>query len=216
MIVEVENVDRAGNFIGRLTITDGQSSAALMLVQAALAKLQDSSARHAPNYKQLSDAEENCKRQRIGVWTDYEEPTAIEQEPEVEEQTDVNEPEILDFNSSNFRPVVVTYISPDFKVYVQYSNQGQRVEQLQSDLRQRFAQTKSVGGYSAKKNELVAAQFSADNEWYRARVEKIEGNNRVSVYFVDYGNREVITDPSRLTALPPGKLNVASRFPEER
>ena len=87
MIVEVQNVDRAGNFIGHLTLADGQASAALMLVQAALAKVQDSSARHAPNYKQLSDAQETCKRQRIGVWTDYEESVAIEPEPEVEEQT---------------------------------------------------------------------------------------------------------------------------------
>ena len=121
-----------------------------------------------------------------------------------------HEPETLDFNSSSFRPVVVTYISPDFKVYVQYSDQGQRVEQLQSDLRQSFSEKKPVGGHSPKKNKLVAAQFSADNEWYRARVEKIEANDRVSVYFVDYGNREVITDPSRLTALPPGNLNFPS------
>ncbi|CAF4984194.1 unnamed protein product, partial [Rotaria socialis] len=32
----------------------------------------------------------------------------------------------------------------------------------------------------------------------------IEGNNRISVYFIDYGNRELITDLSRLTQLPPG------------
>jgi len=55
-----------------------------------------------------------------------------------------------------------------------------------------------------KKGELLAARFTADNEWYRARVEKIEGNNRISVYFVDYGNREIINDSSRLTTLPSG------------
>lgn len=87
---------------------------------------------------------------------------------------------------------------------MQYSEQGSKVEQLQSDLRDIFNQTKPVGGHAPKKGELLAARFTADNEWYRARVEKIEGNNRVSVYFVDYGNREVITDPSRLTTLPPG------------
>ncbi|CAF5164545.1 unnamed protein product, partial [Rotaria sp. Silwood1] len=54
--------------------------------------------------------------------------------------------------------------------------------------------------------ELLAARFTVDNEWYRARVEKIEGNNRISIYFIDYGNREIITDLSRLTKLPPGML----------
>jgi staphylococcal nuclease domain-containing protein 1 len=87
---------------------------------------------------------------------------------------------------------------------VQYSEQGAKVEQLQSELREIFNQTKPVGGHTPKKGELLAARFTADNEWYRGRVEKIEGNNRISVYFVDYGNREVITDLSRLTTLPPG------------
>jgi staphylococcal nuclease domain-containing protein 1 len=89
---------------------------------------------------------------------------------------------------------------------VQYSEQGAKVEQLQTELRDIFNQTKPVGGHTPKKGELLAARFTADNEWYRARVEKIEANNRISVYFVDYGNREIITDPARLTTLPPGKI----------
>ena len=99
----------------------------------------------------------------------------------------------------------MTYVTAELKVYVQYSEQGPKVEQLQGDLRDSFNQTKPVGGHIPKKGELLAARFTADNEWYRARVEKIEANNRISVYFVDYGNRELITDPSRLTNLPPGK-----------
>jgi staphylococcal nuclease domain-containing protein 1 len=98
---------------------------------------------------------------------------------------------------------VVTFITTELKVYVQYTEQGSKVEQLQTELRDMFNQTKPVGGHTPKKGELLAARFTADNEWYRARVEKIEGN-RVSVYFIDYGNREVITDSNRLTTLPPG------------
>jgi endonuclease YncB( thermonuclease family) len=74
VFVEVENMDRGGNFIGRLTTADGQS-AALMLVQAGLAKVHDS-AYGTPNYKQLLEAEDKCRKERIGVWTNYEEPTA--------------------------------------------------------------------------------------------------------------------------------------------
>jgi staphylococcal nuclease domain-containing protein 1 len=71
-------MDRGGNFIGRLTTADGQS-AALMLVQAGLAKVHDS-AYGAPNYKQLLEAEDKCRKERIGVWTNYEEPTVKEEE----------------------------------------------------------------------------------------------------------------------------------------
>jgi staphylococcal nuclease domain-containing protein 1 len=98
---------------------------------------------------------------------------------------------------------VITYVTSDLKIYVQYADQGQKLEQLQSELHEIFEQRKPVGGHAVKKGELLAARFTADNEWYRARVEKIEGN-RVSVYFIDYGNREVITDSNRLTTLPPG------------
>ena len=112
----------------------------------------------------------------------------------------------INFNDTRFRRVVVTYVTTDLKIYVQYSEQGSKVEQLQTELRDIFNQTKPVGGHAPKKGELLAARFAADNEWYRARVEKIEPNNRISVYFVDYGNREVVTDLSRLTTLPPGKV----------
>ena len=48
-----------------------------MLVQAGLAKVHDS-AYSAPNYKQMLEAEDKCRKERIGVWTNYEEPIARE------------------------------------------------------------------------------------------------------------------------------------------
>ena len=209
VFVEVESMDRGGNFIGRLTTVDGQS-AAVMLVQAGLAKVHDS-AYSSPHYKQLIDAEDKCRKERIGVWTNYEEPAVKEEDtnegentPEAASDEGVLAPTTINFNDSRFRRIVVTYVTSDLKIYVQYSEQGGKVEQLQTELRDVFNQTKPVGGHAPKKGELLAARFTADNEWYRARVEKIEGTNRISVYFVDYGNREIITDPSRLTTLPPG------------
>jgi len=71
-------MDRGGNFIGRLTTADGQS-AAVMLVQAGLAKVHDS-AYGTPIYKQLLEAEDKCRKERIGVWTNYEEPTAKDED----------------------------------------------------------------------------------------------------------------------------------------
>lgn len=38
--------------------------------------------------------------------------------------------------------------------------------------------------------DLCAAKFSEDNEWYRAKVEKVQGGN-VSILYIDYGNKEV-------------------------
>jgi len=221
VIVEVEGMDRGGNFIGRLSTVDGQS-AAFMLVQAGLAKVHES-AYGTPNYKQLMDAEEKCRKERMGVWTNYEEPHAKETDEVDEAESNGEETQDepvsgaippTNFNDPRFRRCMVTYVTPDLKVYVQYSEQGSKVEQLQNDLREVFSQTKPVGGHVPKKGELLAARFTGDNEWYRARVEKIEGNNRISVYFVDYGNRELITDLSRLTNLPAGFTQLQSQAHE--
>ena len=118
----------------------------------------------------------------------------------------------INFNDSRFRRAAVTFMTTDLKAYVQFSDQGSKVEKLQSDLHDVFSQTKPVGGHTPKKGELLAARFTGDDEWYRARVEKIEGTNRVSVYFIDYGNRELITDLSRLTTLPMGRITIENRI----
>lgn len=39
-------------------------------------------------------------------------------------------------------------------------------------------------------------RFSEDNEWYRAKVEKIEKGGNASILYVDYGNREVSLSPN--------------------
>jgi staphylococcal nuclease domain-containing protein 1 len=43
------------------------------------------------------------------------------------------------------------------------------------------------GSYKPKRGELCAAKF-VDGEWYRAKVEKVQGNNVVSVLYIDFGN----------------------------
>jgi staphylococcal nuclease domain-containing protein 1 len=81
-------MDRGSNFMGRLTTAEGQS-AALMLVQTGLAKVH-ASAYNAPDYKQLLEAEETCRKERIGVWINYEEPSTSGNEDENEKE---NHPE---------------------------------------------------------------------------------------------------------------------------
>lgn len=34
-------------------------------------------------------------------------------------------------------------------------------------------------------------RFTEDNEWYRAKIERVQGSN-ATVFYVDYGNKEVI------------------------
>ncbi|CAF1242094.1 unnamed protein product [Rotaria sordida] len=190
IFVEVESMDRDSNFIGRLTTTDGQS-VALILVQAGLAKIHNS-AYNASNYKQLLEAEEKCRKEHIGIWTNYEESSIKENEYENErennpENENIYESDIINFTDPRFRDIFITYITSDLKIYLQYSEHGRKLEQLQTELREIFNRTKPI-----------AARFTADNEWYRARVEKIEGNNHLNY----------------LTTLPPGFLQLNSQAHE--
>lgn len=87
--------------------------------------------------------------------------------------------------------VVVTEITPEGTFYAQNCQQGPDAVRLNTNLRQEFDTNPPIpGAYKPKKGDICAAKFTLDNEWYRAKVEKIQGNN-ASVLYIDYGNREV-------------------------
>jgi hypothetical protein len=37
-----------------------------------------------------------------------------------------------------------------------------------------------------------AAQYAIDKKWYRAKIIDLPGNKMVEVFYVDYGNQEVV------------------------
>ena len=66
---------------------------------------------------------------------------------------------------------------------------GQKLEVLMEDLRQALRSDPPLpGSFTPRKNELCAARFSADGQWYRAKVESLQRNNKASVLYIDYGN----------------------------
>lgn len=90
--------------------------------------------------------------------------------------------------------------TPDLHLYAQLVEQGPKLEELMEKIRQEFiANPPLPGAFKPKRGELCAAKFT-DDEWYRARVEKISGTE-ISVFYIDYGNREVV-DITRCATLP--------------
>ncbi|XP_062338657.1 staphylococcal nuclease domain-containing protein 1-like [Osmerus eperlanus] len=63
------------------------------------------------------------------------------------------------------------------------------------------AQQPVEGSYAPRRGDYCIAKFS-DGEWYRARVEKVESPAKVHVFYIDYGNREVVSS-TRLASIPP-------------
>lgn len=91
----------------------------------------------------------------------------------------------------NYEEVVITEVTPEGTFFAQSYQQGPKAEALNSKFRQEFqANPPLPGAYTAKRGDICAAKFTVDDEWYRAKVEKIQGAN-ISVLYIDYGNREV-------------------------
>jgi len=55
-----------------------------------------------------------------------------------------------------------------------------------------------------------AAQYTIDNKWYRAKVVDLPGNRMVEVFYIDYGNQEVI-DWNRIRKIQTKFLRIAAQ-----
>ena len=55
-----------------------------------------------------------------------------------------------------------------------------------------------------------AAEYTHDQKWYRAKVIGIPGNKMVKVFYVDYGNQEVLPW-NKLRKLQPQFLRIAAQ-----
>lgn len=187
--VEVESMDKAGNFIGWLHM-DG-SNLSVLLVEHALSKVHFTAERSS-YYKSLLSAEEAAKQKKEKVWARYEEQPAEEVTPVLEEKE----------RSASYKPVFVTEITDDLHFYVQDVETGTQLEKLMENMRNDIASHPPVeGSYAPRRGEFCIAKF-VDGEWYRARVEKVESPAKVHVFYIDYGNREILPS-ARLGTLPP-------------
>lgn len=187
--VEVESMDKAGNFIGWLHI-DG-ANLSVLLVEHALSKVHFTAERSS-YYKSLLSAEDAAKLKKEKVWAHYEEQPVEAVTPVLEEKE----------RSATYKPVFVTEITDDLHFYVQDVETGTQLEKLMENMRNDIASHPPVeGSYAPRRGEFCIAKF-VDGEWYRARVEKIESPAKVHVFYIDYGNREILPS-SRLGVLPP-------------
>uniref|UniRef100_A0AAQ4NTM5 Staphylococcal nuclease domain-containing protein n=1 Tax=Gasterosteus aculeatus aculeatus TaxID=481459 RepID=A0AAQ4NTM5_GASAC len=192
--VEVESMDKAGNFIGWLHIEGVNLSVAL--VESALSKVHFTAER-SPSIFCLLRSRWPCDLTnggggRSGIWANYEEKP-------VEEVVHVKEAKE---RVANYKPVYVTEICDTLHFYTQDVETGAQLENLMETMRAEIAAQPPVeGAYAPRRGDICIATF-ADGEWYRARVEKVESPARVHVFYIDYGNREVVPS-TRLAAMPP-------------
>lgn len=196
--VRIESTDKAGAaVIGWLFI--GNTNLSVSLVEEGLATVHFS-AEKSEYYRALKAAEDKAKSKRKRIWTNWVEPTpeelAAKEEVATESKTAAATTgegiaPVEKERPKKYDQVVVTEVNAELGFFAQSVDKGPALDAMMAKMRQEFISSPPLAGsYTPKKGDLCAAKFSADNEWYRAKIESVQGKN-VRVVFVDYGNKEV-------------------------
>lgn len=193
--VDIHDMDKVGGFIGELFIN--RENFAKVLVEEGFATVHAYSADKTGNSAELLAAEKRAKEEKKGLWHDYDASQEEEQSAEEEPAQNGQETEInIEKKPSDYRDVVITNIDANGKVKIQEIGQGSAaLETLMSDFRKFHLDPKQKHALkeAPKTGEFVSAKFSADGQWYRARVRSNDRSAKVSeVVYVDYGNSEKI------------------------
>jgi staphylococcal nuclease domain-containing protein 1 len=197
----VEAMDRVGNYIGLLYFDDKNLS--VELLKQGFGRVRDDRG------GEYSRAENEAREQRLNVWKDFK-----EEEPEPKDSEEGGDViETLNEKEDNRKAIVITMVSKNMtSFYAQKVEDGERFEELMSEMREELSTNPPLpGAYHPKKLDYCAAKYSADGQWYRARIEKITGASEAQVLFIDYGNREQVAAKD-LGPLPSSKFDTSS-FP---
>ncbi|KAF9352123.1 hypothetical protein BGX34_000166 [Mortierella sp. NVP85] len=191
--IEVESLDKTGGFIGTMWLNKTENVAALLL-EEGLAQVHGYSADQSKHANQLYAAERTAKQERKNIWTNVD-PDVVEEVEEVEADKPIKK-EYLD--------IEVSEIVSGGRFYFQVLNdQSQNLEKMMQDLGIHQKNTSALDTWKPRANEIISAQYSKDNGWYRAKVVRnIPETKSVEVLYVDYGNSETIP-LSRIRPLPP-------------
>lgn len=186
--IEVESMDKGGNFIGWL-FYEGKNLS-VELVSKGLSSMH-ATAESSPYYHSLQSAQTNARQVKANIWKNFKPEEVVQKVEDVSAERKID-----------YKAMVVTEITNDGKFYAQYTADGPALEKLSESLQSAFKNNPPLpGAYKPRKGEVCAAKF-IDNNWYRAKVEKVSGG-KAHVFYVDYGNRE-LAELTKCAQLPAG------------
>ncbi|KAI9146255.1 tudor domain-containing protein [Paraphysoderma sedebokerense] len=204
--IEVEATDKVGGFIGTM-IVGGSQNVAVLLLEQGLATVHEYSAEQTPYTNELFAAQRKAKIDMKGVWLNYEES---------KEETPVNGSQTSTYVPvPNIKDVVISEYLTGNSFYVQFVKEAMKLESMMSEFAQHHSGVQPAN-VNFKVNELCSAQFSEDNQWYRAKIRRVVPDSKsYEVLYIDYGNSEVLP-ARRIRALPPNFAQLPSQAHEAK
>jgi staphylococcal nuclease domain-containing protein 1 len=192
--VDVEDIDRVGGFIGTMYVN--RENVARGLVEEGLASVHAYSAEKTGHATELLGAENRAKNAHKGMWHDWSpEKEAAEQAAEYSSHVVNSKTETVE-RRTDYRDVVISHCDATGGLRLQMVGPGTAaLEELMSAFR-RFhvqpANNKSIEG-PPKAGEYVAARFTEDDSFYRARIRHVDrAAKEAEVLYIDFGNSEKI------------------------
>jgi staphylococcal nuclease domain-containing protein 1 len=191
--IDVHNIDKVGGFIGALYIN--KESFAKILVEEGFATVHSYSAEQSGNSNELQAAEKRAKEAKKGLWVNWDPSLDV---PEEDDEAPLNgsNGDAPVTREKDYRDVFITNIDENGKLKMQVIGTGtSALETLMTQFKNFHLSPANSAGLTGppKTGEYVAAKFSEDGQWYRAR---IRANDRpakeAEIVFVDYGNSEKV------------------------
>ncbi|KAJ5665165.1 RNA-induced silencing complex nuclease component Tudor-SN [Penicillium maclennaniae] len=188
--IDVETIDKVGGFIGTLYIN--KENFTKVLLEEGLATVHAYSAEQSGHANEYFAAEQRAKDARKGLWHDWD-PSKEAAEAEESEAANGGD----ERRRKDYRDVTVTYVDPaSGRLKLQQIGSGTNaLTELMSAFRSfhlNKANDTPLPG-PPKAGEWVAAQFSEDGNWYRAKVRRNDREKeQAEVVYIDFGNSEVL------------------------
>lgn len=194
--IDVETIDKVGGFIGTLYVN--KENFTKVLLEEGLATVHAYSAEQSGHATEYFAAEQRAKDARKGLWHDWDpsKEAAEAEEAEAASGTGTESEAAPAQRRKDYRDVMVTYIDPaSAKLKLQQIGTGTNaLTELMSAFRAfhiNKANDTSLSG-PPKAGEWVAAKFTEDGNWYRARVRRNDREKeQAEVVYVDFGNSEI-------------------------
>ena len=194
--IDIDNIDRVGGFIGTMHI--GRENLAKLLVEEGLATVHTYSAEQSGHGSELIAAEKRAKEAKNGLWHDYDPEKEVEK---VNVSDDTNAATTtataVPEKRKDYKDVLVTHVDADScSLKLQVLTPDVNPSPLESFMSE-FRKFHSISANAIslqnppRNGEYVAAKFTFDDSFYRARVSAIDRENKTcEVTYIDYGNAE--------------------------
>ena len=197
--IDVEDTDKTGGFIGTMYV--GRENFARALVEEGLAEVHAFSAEKSGHSNELFAAEAKAKQSRRGMWHDWD-PSKEAEDDQGALPANGNTGTNGDAAESaprkkDYRDVMVTHVDETGKLKIQQVGAGTTsLTELMSAFKS-FHLNKSndqpLPG-PPKVGDIVAAKFTLDDQWYRARVRRVDRDAKnADLTYLDYGNSETVS-----------------------